>query len=249
MDPLLKLWPALLSGGDLASLFVDQPILDVPHPGRVMGRRGLAEYAQNTREWLRRQKAQYEQVAVVRLGAREVHEGLLHLTRESGDLVHLPLAMSAELSDDKVSWLRIYHSQWPLRGKHEVRPPLLTRADVAVSDVVGEYQRALAAGDLEGILATFAEDGYAREPAGEPYVYRGSAGLRQFYAALFANDGGIPLEHCAVLDDGVCCAVEYNAIRWGRTPLTPQAGIAVYERNGRGKLAAARIYDDVDPPL
>jgi hypothetical protein len=31
--------------------------------------------------------------------------------------------------------------------------------------------------------------------------------------------------------------------------MPPQAGIAVYERGPGGGLAAARIYDDVDPPL
>jgi hypothetical protein len=28
-----------------------------------------------------------------------------------------------------------------------------------------------------------------------------------------------------------------------------QAGVAVYERGRTGRLAAARVYDDVDPPL
>jgi hypothetical protein len=34
-----------------------------------------------------------------------------------------------------------------------------------------------------------------------------------------------------------------------RDELPPQAGIAVYVRGAGGKLAAARIYDDVDPPV
>ena len=33
------------------------------------------------------------------------------------------------------------------------------------------------------------------------------------------------------------------------TELPPEAGIAVYVRGESGKLAAARIYDDADPPL
>ena len=36
---------------------------------------------------------------------------------------------------------------------------------------------------------------------------------------------------------------------WGRTELPPAAGVAVYVRGESGKLAAARVYDDVDPPL
>jgi hypothetical protein len=38
-------------------------------------------------------------------------------------------------------------------------------------------------------------------------------------------------------------------VRWGRTELPPQAGLAVYVRGQRGKLAAARIYEDTAPPL
>jgi hypothetical protein len=43
--------------------------------------------------------------------------------------------------------------------------------------------------------------------------------------------------------------VEYNVVRWGRTDLPPEAGIAVYVRDSTGRLAIARIYDDSDPPL
>jgi hypothetical protein len=64
---------------------------------------------------------------------------------------------------------------------------------------------------------------------------------------MFANSGGIGLEHCALTDDGVRCAIEYNCVRWGGTELPPQAGV-VYERGSSGLLAAARIYDDVEPP-
>jgi hypothetical protein len=38
-------------------------------------------------------------------------------------------------------------------------------------------------------------------------------------------------------------------MRCGTTELPPQAGVAVYVRGESGKLTAARIYDDVDPPL
>ena len=110
-------------------------------------------------------------------------------------------------------------------------------------------QRALAAGDVDAILAAFAPDGYAREPAGGEYVHRGSDGLRAFYEQLFSNAGGIPLEHCGLVENGRACALEYNVVRWGKTELPPQAGVAVYVRGEGGKLAAARIYDDADPPL
>ena len=98
-------------------------------------------------------------------------------------------------------------------------------------------------------VAVFEADGYAREPAGGRFVHRGRDELRAFYAHLFSNDGGIALEHCTLVDDGRACALEYNVVRWGKTELAPEAGVAVYVRGESGKLAAARIYDDVDPPL
>jgi hypothetical protein len=144
----------------------------------------------------------------------------------------------------------MYHSSWPLTGSHANRPPLLQPdPELAESDVVGEYQRALSAGDANGIVATFEPDGYAREPAGGQYVHKGANGLRAFYEYLFSDAGGIPLEYCAVIDDGRACALEYNVARWGKTELAPQAGVAVYVRGQSGRLAAARIYDDVQPPL
>jgi hypothetical protein len=36
---------------------------------------------------------------------------------------------------------------------------------------------------------------------------------------------------------------------WGKTDLAPEAGVAVYVRGESGKLSAARMYDDTDPPL
>ena len=91
--------------------------------------------------------------------------------------------------------------------------------------------------------------GYAREPAGADNVHRGPEGLREFYEWLLSNGGGIPLEHCSVTDDERTCALEYNVVRWGQAELPPEAGIAIYVRGESGKLAAARIYDDADPPL
>jgi len=64
---------------------------------------------------------------------------------------------------------------------------------------------------------------------------------------LFSNRGAIPLEHCAVIDDKRACALEYNVVRWGKTELPPEAGVAVSVRGETGNLAAARIYDDVNP--
>ena len=114
---------------------------------------------------------------------------------------------------------------------------------------MADYQTALSAGDVDAIVSAFEPDGYPREPAGVEYIHAGTEGLRACYEFLFSNEGGIPLERCALIDDKRACGLEYNVVRWGKTELPPQAGVAVYVRGQSGKLAAARIYDDVNPPL
>ena len=159
------------------------------------------------------------------------------------------LSLTAQ-RDGRIGELRMYYSSWPLTGRHANRPPVLQPdPELRESDIVAEYQRALSAGNVDAVVAAFEPDGYAREPAGGQYVHRGADGLRAFYSLLFSNGGGIPLEHCALIDDKRACALEYNVVRWGKTELLPQAGVAVYVRGQSSKLAAARIYDDVNPPL
>ena len=152
-------------------------------------------------------------------------------------------------SRGRLTELRIYFSVAPDRPPCH-RPPLLQRdAEVHESDVVGEYQCALAAGDLDAILATFEADGYAREPAGGEHVHRGHDGLRAFYEQLFSAGGGIPLEHCATIDDGRSSHSSTTSCAGGRPICRRRPGWPSTSRGAGGKLAAARIYDDVDPPL
>ena len=125
---------------------------------------------------------------------------------------------------------------------------MLKPGQASLGDVVSRYQAALDAGDAEAIVSTFTPDGYFREPIGPHPVYRGTAELRPFFTRRFSGGGGIGLEHCAVTDDGVRCALEYTCVRWGSHELPPQAGLGVYERGRDGLLAAVRVYDDVEPP-
>jgi hypothetical protein len=145
-----------------------------------------------------------------------------------------------------VTAIRVYHSLWALEGKHRIRPPLLP-ADPAAhpTGIVAEYQRALAGGDVDGIIATFEPDGCFREPSGGIYMHCGRDKLRAFMQQILGA-GGVGIEHATVTDDGITTAIEFNAVRFGRRPLAPQAELAIYERGRSGKLASARIYDDVN---
>ena len=234
----------------LINSFAAVPELHVPVRGRVKGREAFAGFAAETSSWLKQHSVAVEEVAHLIAEGHGFEEVILHLDGQAGR-IELPVAIVADRRPDgRIDELRIYFSDWPLARRHAIRPPLL-QADPQLheSDVVGDYQRALAAGDTEAVVAAFEPDGYAREPAGGVHVHRGREQLHAFYEQLFSNGGGIALEHCSVLDDGRLCALEYNVVSWGTTELAPQAGVAVYARGDSGKLAAARIYDDTDPPL
>ncbi len=204
----------------------------------------------DTKSWLAERNVTVETMNTVLAPGRGVEELVLHLDHDDRR-IELPLSLVADRNDDaRILELRMYFSTWPLTGGHAIRPPVLQPVPgVREADVVGDYQRALAAGDVDGAVAAFEPDGFVREPAGGAHVHRGADQLRALYELFFSNGGGIPLEHCTVTDDGRSCAVEYNVVAWGRTELPPQAGIAVYVRGDTGKLAVARIYDDTDPPL
>jgi ketosteroid isomerase-like protein len=234
----------------LVDSFNGEPALYDPVRGRIKGRRAFEAHIAAARARLMARNVSVEDVVQVITEQRGFEEVVLHLDGEGGR-VDLPVAIVAEHhSEGRLDELRVYYSGWPLTGRHAIRPPLLQPdPDVRGSDVVAEYQRALGAGDVDAVVAAFEPDAYAREPAGGRYVHRGTDGLRSFYERLFSNGGGIPLEHCAVIDAEGACALEYNVVRWGATELPAQAGIAVYVRGPSGRLAAARIYDDVDPPL
>lgn len=243
---------ALLSGDPVRLLesFPGGVRIDDPRVGRVEGETELREFCRSSRAWLAERGAGNRSLAVTFGETRVVGEFELDLTQEARAFV-LPVAVVVEPDAERRSvWIRTYHSQWPLLGRHVVRPPLLSRdPSASEADVVGEYQAALAAGDAARITATFEADGCFREPAGPQFRRCGTDVLRPFFERFFSKGGGIVLEHCTVTDDGVRAVLEFNAVRWGGVELPPQAGVAVYERGPSGRLHEARIYDDVEGPV
>jgi hypothetical protein len=234
----------------LVGSFAGEPELHHPVRGRVRGRRAFERFVPEINVWLTEHNAVFSAVERILTPRRAIEESVMTLDGRQGR-VEVPVVVAADRDDGgRIIELRVYWSMWPLTGKHHHRAPLLEPdPDLRQPDVVGDYQRALAAGDAEGIVAKFEPDAYVREPAGSAYVHRGHDELLVLYRRFFSNGGGITLEHCTLTDDGGACALEYNILRWGRARVSPEAGLAVYVRGASGKLASARIYDDADPPL
>ena len=253
LDASLEAVRDVLLAGDpvrLLDAFPDGVRIDDQRVGRVEGRAALEAYCESSAVWMTERHARGRMIASTAATLRVVGEFELELS-EGARRFALPVAVVVEPSPATRSvWVRIYHSQWPLLGHHVVRPPLLAKnPSVHESDVVGDYQRALALGDATAIVATFEPDGCFREPAGAAYRVCGTSDLSPFFTRFFSAGGGIILEHCTVTEDGVRTALEFNAVRWGGVDLPPQAGVAVYERGRTGRIAEARVYDDVQGPV
>ena len=245
MDPVGQYFTALNRGdtGALETVWPGEVVVYDPRAGEIRGHRQLRRFVDQNRSWLAEHHARIDPVASTRSGRRAVVELLAHL---SGD-VAWPVAVVAESPDDMSVEFRTYCSQWPVDGRRHLRPPILSPGGADPGDVVGRYRAALAAGDTDAAVSAFAPDGYLREPIGPDDTHRGTRALHSLFAG-WLSAGGIDMEACAVTDDGVRCAVEYNCDRWGDHDLPPQAGLGVYERGPDGLLAAARIYDDIEAP-
>jgi limonene-1,2-epoxide hydrolase len=249
-DPVSQYVNALSSGDTrtLETVWPAQVVVYDPRAGEVRGHKRLRRFVRDSQSVLAKRHARSETLASTVVGARAVVELLVHLAGVGGE-VAWPVTVVAESPDDRLVVFRTYFSHMPVEGQHEVRSPILEPGGAHPADVVGRYQAALHAGDTEAIVSTFATNGYFREPIGPRYTHRGPAELRSFFNRCFGAGGGIGLQHCAVTDDGVRCALEYNCFRWGSHDLAPQAGIGIYERGPDGSLAAVRVYDDIDAPI
>jgi ketosteroid isomerase-like protein len=248
-DPVGQYVTALNKGDihALETVWPGQVVVYDPRYGEMRGHKRLRQFVTRSQSWLAERHARVEIVASTVAGDRAVVELLAHLAEDGRELAW-PVAVVAESPDDRSVMFRSYFSVRQLDGRHHLRAAILEPGPAHPGDVVGRYQAALAAGDVEGVVRTFEPDGYYREPAGPPFAHRGARELGSFFTRYFSAGGGIGLQHCAVTDDGVRCALEYNCVRWGSHDLPPQAGIAVYERGPDGLLAAARVYDDVEAP-
>jgi hypothetical protein len=249
-DPVGQYFAALTRNDTrvLEDVWPGEVVVHDPRAGEIRGHRQLRRFVRDSTALLARRRTRTSVVASIRAGTRAVVELLAYLDGDgAGAEVAWPVAVVADCPDDRSVTFRTYCSQQPVDGRPHVRPPILAAGTAHPGDVVARYQSALAAGDTDAAVGTFTPDGYLREPIGPHAVHRGTAELQSFFRRCFST-GGVGIEHCAVTDNGVYCALEYNCVSWGDQRMAPQAGMAVYERGRQGLLAAVRVYDDVEAP-
>jgi hypothetical protein len=242
-NDLVGLYPRLVDGdiGVLAA-FGRKATVDSPYGGKQQP----PEFVAETHAWLERHRARVDHVSTVDSPQRVIHELNLHLAMDDEER-ELPVMLVADVEDDCIRDLRVYHSTWPLSASHLVRRPIMHYALAArPAEPVGTYHEALGEADAEKADGCFEPDGCVREPAGGEWVYCGEK--RTEWYRMILSEGPIVLHLATITDDGVTVVYEYMADRWGSAPMTPQAGAAAYQRGASGKLVSARIYDDINPP-
>ena len=243
-ETVRDLYPRLVDGdiGVLAS-FCERATVDSPLGGRQLP----PEFVTETRAWLSRHKARVVDLRTMEIPGRVIHELSLWLRIDDHDC-ELPVMLIADIAEECIRDLRIYHSTWPLYGKHEERHAVLHNYHLAEepAEPVGTYHRALAAGDASAADSVFEPEGVVREPAGSEYSHAGAD--RTAWYKTILSDGGIQLHLGSITDDGETVVFEFLVDQWGSQHLPPQAGAAAYTRGPSGKLVSARIYDDVTPP-
>jgi hypothetical protein len=236
----------------LARRLGDRATVDDPIFGRATGMPALERYLREVAEWLSKHSAAFEKVAFTQGSDRDVTEGTLALTFD-GRAVSVPVAIVAERRKEREVEVRLYYSTDPIRGTRAVRAPLLPQDDeVAVPPPVAAHLEALARGDVDGIVGSFQNGASVRDSAGITHTRTdGGGALRSYYERLLRPRGGaapagVELLKGARADDGSTCALEYKIVRMLGKNVSPQAGLAVYERGESGLLRAVRIYETAE---
>ena len=155
----------------------------VARPGarRVKGTRAFEAFVTEMNAWIARRNVSVQDVDHVVTERRGFEEVVLQLDGDTGrvELRRDRRGPRGRRTDRRAADLLQHLAiDQPSANRPQVPQP---DPELRESDIVAEYQRALAAGEVDAIVAAFESDGYAREPAGGRYIHTGPDGLRSFY--------------------------------------------------------------------
>lgn len=231
----------------LISILKDESTISTPFEETLIGKDNIKNYIIRLKDWLKNKNANIEIFNSIDTDNRLIIEFVINLNIDD-KFVELPAVVVIDIEKNLVNNIRIYHSSWPLTGKHGIIKPVLKPVDnLDEPDIIIRYMQGIKNADIEMVLSLFEEDGYLQEPSGSKFRHKRKTGLREFYNYAFYK-GGVPLKHCTATFDERYFAVEYVFDQWGNVRFESQAGIAIYEIGKTGKIAAVRIYDDASPP-
>ena len=243
-----------LMAGDpdpLVESFAGEPEVHDPMRGRIKGVAAFRAFVTETSAWLRQHHASVEDVEHVILERRGFEEVVLHLDtdngtrRRSGRCRRRP---PPRRTDRRAAGLLLEPAtHWPTRDP--AAPPASRPWATPVRRRGRVLARVRQPATLPRSSRPSSRKAILRDAEGRQHSREGPDGVSAYYQRLFSTGGGIPLESCALVDDGRNCVLEYNVVGWGATRLPPRAGAGVFVRGHGGRLAAVRLYDDTIPPL
>lgn len=119
----------------------------------------------------------------------------------------------------------------------------------AIYKVVTDYFSAIRAMDVEGVVATFAEDAVSHDPVGAPAI-EGHEGIRQFFLGMTAA-----FDKAGLTEDNIFIAGEGAAVKWTGYGIGKNGrevhfeGIDVFQVNEQGKIQKLWAFWDPAPMM
>lgn len=119
----------------------------------------------------------------------------------------------------------------------------------AIETVVGQYFKAIRAGNIDAIVATFAADAVSHDPVGAP-PHEGHEGIRRFF-----EDVGTRFETLHLHEDHTFIAGNGAAVKWTAHGVGKNGhevtfeGIDVFEVNDDGQIQQLWAYWNPAPVM
>jgi hypothetical protein len=228
--------PALVDGAldALSRRLGNRATIDDPLFGRASTLSSIDPLLEKASKRFRDGQATYRRVASATGVDRDVAEGVISMTLDSGP-VEIPIAVVAERRRLREIELRVYYASGSSSRKS--RSPLLHGDDaVPVPQIVAHVLEAVRKGAVERVLSAFEEASRWIDPAGRAHSKRDG-----MMATLISElSGRLDLVPAGAADDGRTCCVE--AVVRQKPNDDPEPAALSFERGDSGLLRELRLY-------